>query len=123
MQMSLGFELPVEFHELYQTHDDVGVTGESDEVHWMFRPVAEIPEFIDRIRDWFEGTHPQLAVRFFPSIDWSNGDGPAYLPSKSGELISGLFGFEHEELEFGETQAGDDFLRTAYNSIEEFLKE
>jgi hypothetical protein len=123
LEASLGIELPVEFHELYRTYDGVGVSADSGQIYWMFRSLTEIPKFMEESRDWFQETHPEIARRFFPFIDWSSGDATGYLLSQSGGLLPGLYDFEHEAYEFDESQDETTFLSSLHNTIEDFLSQ
>ena len=119
LESSFGFQLPTEFHELYLTYDGVGVSADSGQIYWMFRSLAQIPKFMEETRDWFQETHPEVARRFFPFIDWSSGDSTGYLLSQSGELLPGLYDFEHEDYEFDASQDESAFLSSFYTTIED----
>lgn len=66
---------------------------------------------------WFLKTHPELAGRFYPFIDWSNGDSMGHYFSETGELMSGLYCFEHENYEHDEEQDSEDFIVRWNSSI------
>ncbi|MEZ5329678.1 MAG: SMI1/KNR4 family protein [Verrucomicrobiales bacterium] len=121
LESTLGFQLPAEFRELYLTYDGFGVSANSNQTYWMFKPLAELPAFIEEIRDWFQETHPESARRYFPIIDWSSGDSSGYFLSLSGDLLPGLYDFEHEDYEFDESQEEDEFLIQSYRTIEDAL--
>jgi hypothetical protein len=119
LESSIGFQLPAEFHSLYLTYDGVGVCADPGKIYWRFQPLAEIPGFIESVRDWFKETHPDVAGRFFPFIDWSSGDFSGYLLSPSGTILPGLYDFDHEEYEFDEAQEVAKFISSSYLSIED----
>ncbi len=123
LAQAIGFQFPSEFRELYRCHNGVGVshTHDPDKIYWSFVPLSEIPELISNARDWFQKTHPDLAARFFPFIDWSSGDYTGYLLAPDRSLLAGLYDFEHEEYQFDESQQSDEFMMMFYSSIAESL--
>lgn len=100
----------------------MGVSADAERVDWLFTPISKVLDLVDATRQWFQETHPGPAQRFFPFIDWSNGDATGYLLSPSGALLSALFDFEHEEYTFDASQDESEFLTSAYGSIEELLQ-
>ena len=122
LQQNFGFQLPDEFRSLYLQCDGFGQTYETeDEVWWFFHRVEQIPDFARETRNWFVESHPDIANRFFPFIDWSNGDRMGYVLDEKGELLDGLFCFEHENYEFDEEQDSEEFIVKWNNSILELL--
>ena len=79
--------------------------------------------FFASTRSWFGETHPTVAKRFLPFIDWVNGDGMGYLVLDNGTIADGLFCFEHELFEHDEDQDPDEFIVKWNNSIFELLTE
>ncbi len=124
MADQLGIDLPEEFRELYSTSNGFGVATAQDpsEAFWLFRPLQQLPEFIDSVRSGFEATHPEAAARFFPFIDWGDGDSMGYQTETAGILLPGLFCFEHESYQHTADQAPEDFLASFPVTIEEFLR-
>lgn len=124
LEETLGFELPMEFRSFYSTIDGFGTgdPGDPDDVLWFFRPCAEIGQFCTDVRLWFQQTHGGYAERFFPFIDWVNGDGIGYLLDESGAPIECLFEFSHEQYRFDLNQDVSEFLRRVSSGIEEFLR-
>jgi hypothetical protein len=98
--------------QLYTTHNGVGDTygSEPNSINWSFTPISLIPELTNIARHWFEGTHSDLAARFFPFFNWGCGDYTGYLMSPDGTLLEGLYCFQHEEYQFDVNQAPEDFL-------------
>ena len=123
VEATLGFTFPREFVSLYRVVGGVGVKAGEDKRYWLFTPLKEIPGFVSRIRDWIGETHPDCASRFFPFIDWSDGDGSGYLVSSSGKVLPGLYHFEHDSFEFDPDQNEKSFLIPLYKSIDAFLQE
>lgn len=123
MEKRLGFQFPTELREFYSDLNGFGVRSavSPDEVYWFIRPLEELPDFAETIRHWFQETHPDIASRFFPFVDWANGDGIGYLVDSTGEVLPGLVSFEHESYDFDEDQEVEEFLTTVPISIEEFL--
>ncbi|MEM9412978.1 MAG: SMI1/KNR4 family protein [Planctomycetota bacterium] len=124
LQDELGFQLPDEFRSLYLQCDGFGLTYEDNDQKWWFcHPIEQIPEFVNQTRKWFEETHPEPAARFFPFIDWANGDGMGYVLDGDGQVIDGLYCFEHENYEFEEDQELEEFVVKWNNTILELLSD
>jgi hypothetical protein len=123
LKRSLGFEFPAEFRSLYLVFDGIGVShrNEPDETWWLFLPTDQIESFCIDVRKWFRDTHEKYANRFFPFIDFANGDGMGYIVDEAGNPLDGLFCFEHESYRFDESQDVNEFLSHVPVSIEEFL--
>lgn len=119
----LGINLPDEFCDLYMATNGFGIAtdDEPDDIWWLFHPLDDLPNFIDSMRDWFADTHPDVASRFFPFIDFANGDSMGYLTETVGSILPGLFCFEHESYEHDEDQDVDEFLSSIPVTIEELL--
>ena len=123
MERRLGFQFPAELRGFYSTFNGFGVQSSDSpgSVYWFIRPLEELPEFAETIRHWFQETHPDIAARYFPFVDWANGDGIGYLVDSEGQVLPGLYGFEHESYSFDEEQGAEEFLIEVPISIEEFL--
>lgn len=119
----LGINLPDEFREFYMTSNGFGVATDDNpnDACWLFRPLEDLPNFIDSVRSSFSETHPDLASRFFPFIDWDNGDGMGYLTETTDIILPGLFCFEHESYAYSADQDPDEFISVIPVTIEEFL--
>lgn len=124
LEQRLGLELPAEFHELYATFDGFGVKSPEGlgNVYWFARPLNELPQFMEDIRGWFRKTHANVAERFFPFIDWANGDGLGYMADAQSRVLPGVYCFQHDSYEFRADQDADEFLRHAPVSLEKFFK-
>jgi hypothetical protein len=123
LQKLIGIKLPDEFRDLYLAINGFGVVGKSAEIYWSFIPLDKILGFIASTREFFQDTHPDVAKRFFPFIDWSDGDASGYMISPSDRLLPSLFDFQHDDYEFEETQEGSEFLVTATRNIKDFIKD
>lgn len=121
-EKAIGFSMPEEFKSLYSEHDGFG-TSRHGEAEWFFLPLSELPEHAAEVRDWFQETHPEIAKRFVPFVDWGNGDASGYVFSASGIPEPGIFMFEHESYEFEEDQDWREFLVPVDASIRDFLTE
>lgn len=123
LEKSLKLNLVEEFRSLYEQCNGFGLTcdDEPDRIWWFFRPLEQIEEFADGTRSWFAETHPELAARFFPFIDWGNGDGMGYLIGDDDATQPGLYCFEHENYGFDEDDDPEEFIIKWNNSIYELL--
>lgn len=123
LEAQLGFELPQEFRSLYSVMDGIGhfPDGEPEETIWLFYPTGQIGSLCDRAREWFGETHEDYANRFFPFIDWNNGDSMGYFLDDSGQPMDGLFCLEHELYGHDEAQDVNEFLSCWAESIKEVL--
>lgn len=119
----LGITLPEEFRDFYMTFNGFGVVPEDnpDDVSWFFQPLEDLPGFIESKRSSFADTHADLAVRFFPFIDWANGDSMGYLTDAAGIVQPGFYCFEHESYAYNADQEADEFISAYPVTIEEFL--
>lgn len=121
LEETIGLKMPSEFKDLYSAVNGFGSHSGRDD--WFLVPVEHIPQVMQLARNWFSETHPELAARFFPFIDWSCGDYTGYLVSESGMLEKGLHTFGHEEYEFDASQESDVFLYpSGFASIEDFIR-
>lgn len=119
-EKSVGHTLPEEFHELYGQYDGYGNEGE-DGIDWFFVPLELLPEHVAGTRGWFQETHPELAARFVPFVDWGTGDASGYLFTESGALEQGIYMFEHEAYEFEKEQDWSEFLFPVDDNLRDFL--
>jgi hypothetical protein len=116
---SLGVALPAEFRGLYGAAKGFGGVGEAGPVEWAARPLDALPPFAETVRRWFGASHPRLATRFVPFLDWRTGTATGYLFDERGETTGRLTTFFHEQ--YRPDAAGTEFLVTREESIEEFL--
>lgn len=121
-EKTVGYSMPEEFKTLYSEYDGFGTTREG-EVEWFFLPLSKLPGHATEVRDWFQETHPEIAKRFVPFVDWGSGDASGYLFSESGVPEPGVFMFEHESYEFEKDQDWREFLIPVDGSIRAFLTE
>lgn len=121
-EKAVGYTMPDEFKQLYAEFDGFG-TNRDGETDWFFLPVSKLPEHASEVRDWFQETHPGIAKRFVPFVDWGNGDASGYVFSETGIPLPGIFIFEHESYEFEEDQDWEEFLIPVDSSIRGFLTE
>jgi len=119
----LGISLPDEFRDLYMTLNGFGVTSDNspEGTYWLCRPLDHLPDFIRIMRKGFSPTHPHIASRFFPFIDFANGDSMGYLTETGGVILPGLACFEHELYKYDDGQDPSEFLSLTSLTIEEFL--
>ena len=116
-----GSAMSEEMRGFYEQMDGFGVESVADGTYWFVTPIAKLPELIEHCRNWFRDTHPDLANRFFPFIDWNCGDYSGFLLSVEKSPLDGLFTFEHEEYNFEKGQDSSAFILSVYNTIEELL--
>lgn len=120
LHSTFGFPVPSELRGFYEQIGGCGVKAGDRKVSWQVVPVTEVATNIAKARDWFADTHPKLAARFFPFIDWDCGDYTGYLQSPLG-LKKGLYTFEHESYEFDADQSAQSFIMKSYKSLEDFF--
>lgn len=121
-EKSVHRRLPEEFHDLYSQYNGYGTVSEHG-TDWFFVPLEMLPEHVSGIRDWFQGTHPELAARFVPFVDWGNGDASGYLFSESGEMEPGIYMFESESYLFEAEQDWTEFLYPVDEDLRSFLND
>ena len=121
MAEQTGIPLTDEFREFYSQINGFGVTADGEKISWLIVPIERIAATIANARDWFEETHPDLASRYFPFIDWDSGDYTGYLVSERGSLLPDLYDFDHEDYEFDEDQSSAEILTKGDASVLEFL--
>jgi hypothetical protein len=119
-EKAIGYCLPEEFKELYLKYDGFGRSGKT-EVCWFFLPMSELPRHVAEVREWFQETHPEIARRYVPFVDWGDGDASGYLFSESGVPEQAIFMFEHESYEFEKDQDWRDFLMPVDKSIRDLI--
>jgi len=119
-EKAANYSMPNEFKALYSEFDGFG-TLRDGEVDWFFLPLSKLPEHANGVRSWIQKTHPEIAKRFVPFVDWGNGDASGYVFSESGVPEQGIFIFEHESYEYEEDQDWREFLLPVDTSIVDFL--
>ncbi len=120
----LGIDFPREFRSLYSVFNGVGLCSPDrpEEIEWTFQPLENLPGFAEVARAWFAKTHPEVAKRFFPFIDWGDGDSMGYLTNNKGKVMKGIRWFQHESYEWDEDQDPDEFLELTNHSIQSYLR-
>jgi hypothetical protein len=118
----IGYKMPAEFRQIYSEFDGFGSTRDSD-TEWFFVPISNLIEHSREVLEWFQQTHPEIAKRFVPFVDWGSGDASGYLFSESGLPESGIFMFEHESYDFEAGQNWHEFLFPVDDNICDFLTE
>jgi hypothetical protein len=112
-----------ELSGFYEQMDGFGIEETPGVPSWFISPIEKLPELIKQSRKWMKETHPDLAERFFPFVDWNCGDYSGYLLSGDGTLLDGIFTFEHEEYKSEKGQDVPEFMYSLNGSLEEFLSE
>lgn len=121
LQSLFGAAMSEEIRTFYEQINGFGIKVKPGHTSWFVTPIACLPELIRDCRNWFHDTHPDLAERFFPFINWGCGDYSGILLTEDGIPLSGLFDFEHENYAFDQDQKGSEFLFSVYKSLEELL--
>ena len=117
---SLGYSFSPEFVEFYSTMNGFGISAPGEDPDWFFLPLSKISETRTHTRDMLD-THPTIAERFIPLVDWMCGDYTGYIKPEGQSDDFALFMLEHEQLEYDSSQDPNEFLFPLYSSIEEFL--
>ncbi len=121
-ERKIGISLPAELRSFYCAYNGIGLShGDEPDTPRFIRPVNELPEFITSGRSWFAETHPNVALRFVPFLDWENGDVMGYLFNEDGSLNPFLVTFLHEEYNGTPSQDPDEFLGRGPASLVELF--
>jgi hypothetical protein len=120
-ERELGIPFPDELRSLYHEVDGFGLTVDGEKVNWAIHPLGQLPSFVARIREWIGETHPEVAARFFPFFDWSNGDAIGYFLSLKKKWYKNLYWFQHELFQFDRFQMQTDFMIRWDRSIKKLL--
>jgi hypothetical protein len=111
LEAALGVALPIELREFYRHCDGLGlVPRDGGSMPLFVRPTHELSEFIASCRASFSETHPQYSQRFFPCVDWNNGDSSGFMLDLDGRFLDGIYTFSHEGYSFDAAQDVNDFL-------------
>lgn len=118
----LGFVPPEEFVNLYLTYNGVGSTSidSRDEVCWWFRRLEDLSDFMKTNRLWLND-HEEVATRYFPFVDFGNGDSAGYLKTIGNGFENGIFTLECSAYEYDPDQEVDEFLKLTDATIEKFV--
>lgn len=109
LERSLGFTFPEEWHALYKTTNGLGVVPKKQPtfVSDLFPSIEHLPAFIATSRDWISPTHPHVALRYIPVLDFVNGDTIGYCTDDESAT---LYLFNHESKGNDPEQDTVDFL-------------
>ena len=117
----LGFDTPEEFLELYSTFNGVGHKQGENELDW-FKQLSSLEEFGESCRMWME-EHEEVSMRYFPFIDFNNGESAGYMHDENGNRLDGVFFHYTGAYEYDEDQPWTEFIVRETQSIEDFLME
>jgi len=122
VQSELGLQFPDECREFYRHFNGIGlVAAENGDDRLFVKPVEELPKFAQSCRSMFAETHANHASRFFPIIDWGNGDATGYLLDDNGDLLPHLHTVMHELYRYDEDQVADEFIQSTGENFANFL--
>lgn len=123
LQSRMGISFPAEFHDLYRNFNGVGLIDrdEQGDMPLFLRPIYEIPSYIEQCRSTFAETHPGEARRYFPFIDWFNGDSSGYWLNRDGELEPFICTFFHERYAYVPEQDVAEFIQPQAHGIADLL--
>ena len=113
-----NIKLNDEFIDLYKTCNGFGVFNNKIK-EYMLIPLDSLSAFIKESRSTFQQTHPEIALRFYPFIDWGNGDVSGFLYSTNCSLLKNIYTFEHESYEHDSDQKWGEFISTGEKCIED----
>ena len=123
VEAELGFSFPDEFRSLYASCNGVGVKSNRIEgVRYLVQPIEAVCKFTKIQRAGFVGTHPDAAHRYFPFVDWGNGDSCGYFVKRGTSEVEGIACFDHEEYSYSEAQPTTEFLSLSFRSIADLFE-
>lgn len=120
----MGTDIPVELLQLYSCCNGIGYTisfGVS-EIDWYVPRIDDLPTLIEEGRNWFAGTHPRLASRFFPVFD-EGGDYSGYIKNTRGAWEKSIFCFMHDCYLFEKKQKVREFMIDFNEPLSVYLRE
>ena len=118
----LRTSIPEELRSFYLCYNGIGmVAGDEPDSPRLIRPIEELPKFVIQGQSRFAETHPDFASRFFPFIDWENGDVMGYMFQNDGSLYPFLVTFMHEQYSFRASQDANEFLAQGPESLEDLF--
>ncbi|QDT36161.1 SMI1/KNR4 family protein [Stratiformator vulcanicus] len=120
----LGVRFPAELRSLYGTFNGFGVPypgWSDDDVMWLVPPLSRLPSLRGDFQEAVSETHPDVASRYLPVIDYANGDTAGYLIDEQGIAADGIFSFEHESFEVRSDQPLDEFIQPAAEKLADLL--
>lgn len=122
LEVELGCVLPSELREFYSHYDGLGLVPRDGSTEPLFvRPTHEVAGFIRECRLSFSETHPMYAQRYFPCVDWNNGDTSGFMKDADGKFLGGVYSFSHEDYLYDAEQDIDGFLFLQAESLAAFL--
>jgi hypothetical protein len=118
VEARIGVSIPEELRSLYLLYNGIGMQadGEADTPR-LIRPIEDLPDFMAECRSTFSDTHPDAASRFFPFLDWINGDVMGYMLQEDGKFCPFLVTFMHELYRHSASQDIDEFLERGPESL------
>jgi hypothetical protein len=123
LESKLGISFPSEFHDFYRHFNGIGLVDrqEPDHIPLFLRPIDEIHDYMEQCRSRFKETHPDEARRYFPFVDWWNGDSSGYWFNRDGQIEPYICTFYHELYVYEEGQDVGDFIKPHAQSIADLL--
>jgi hypothetical protein len=123
LESEIGVELPQELRDFYANYNGIGLVTRDEEAPMplFIRPTTELPGFIRECQSIIRDTHPNHAERYFPFIDWYNGDSSGFMLNAKGQLVDGVFTFSHELYSYDAAQDLNDFIQPHSDSIASLL--
>jgi hypothetical protein len=117
----LPTEVPGEMKEFYATMNGFGKSSAKYPLLWFFVPLPELPRVVREFQETIADHQSDLGNRYLPFIDWHCGDLTGYLWNREGQMVPGLWMFEHENFRYEPYQDESEFMVQSGRSIEEFL--
>ncbi len=122
LESELGISLPSELREFYLHSDGLGlVPRDGSSMPLFVRPTHELVEYMQFCRSSFSGTHPVYAHRYFPCVDWYNGDSSGFMLDSDGRFVEGIYTFSHESYSYDADQDAGEFLIAHADSLAALL--
>ncbi len=121
-EAKIGLSIPEELRDFYLCYNGIGLAADDEpDTPRLIQPIEDLPDFIAQCRSWFSETHPDFASRFFPFLDWENGDVMGFMFQQDGTLHPFLVTFMHEQYNFSASQNAEEFLEQGPESLAELL--
>ncbi|QDV23859.1 SMI1/KNR4 family protein [Aureliella helgolandensis] len=122
VEAELGVEMPHELRDFYSNHDGLGLVSRGETPMPLFiRPTGQLVDFINQCRSAFRDTHPTYAERYFPFIDWYNGDSSGFILGSDGRFVDMVFTFSHELYCYEAGQDANEFIHAHAETLAELL--
>ena len=121
-ECQLGMSMPEELRSFYLNCNGMGLACDDEpDSPRLIPPIETLPAVVEQCRSWFAETHPGLASRFLPFLDWENGDYVGYLHRTDGTFEPFLSTFNHERYRASAAQDAREFLERGPSNLAEFL--